>query len=90
MSRAPLEPDRWRRIEEIFQATLDLPADQRETLLRDSCGDDLRLRAEVESLLSRVSPESPLIEHIIEEATAELCDELPFANRCHKAGNGNE
>jgi hypothetical protein len=68
--------NRWQRIEEIFQASLDLPADQREALLTETCGSDLPLREEVESLLSRVSPESPLIEGIIDNATAELCDGL--------------
>ena len=66
--------NRWRRIEEIFQASLDLPADQREALLAETCGNDLPLREEVESLLARVAPESPLIEGIIDHATAELCD----------------
>jgi hypothetical protein len=72
MNRASCEPDRWRRIEELFQASIDLPADQRETLLREACGNDQELCDEVESLLSRVSPESPLIEGIIENATADL------------------
>jgi len=72
MNRASFEPDRWRRIEELFQASIDLPADQREALLGETCGNDHQLRDEVESLLSRVSPESPLIEGIIENATADL------------------
>ena len=62
--------DRWHRIEEIFQASIDLPVDRREALLRETCGDDRQLRDEVESLLSRDSPESPRIEGIIESATA--------------------
>jgi hypothetical protein len=75
MNRAPLEPGRWHRIEEIFQASVDLPADQREALLRETCGDDQPLRDEVESLLARDSADSHLIEGIIDDATAELCDD---------------
>ena len=66
--------DRWRRIEEVFQASIDLPVDQRDAFLRETCGDDRQLRDEVESLLSRASPERPLIERIIDNATAGLCD----------------
>jgi len=74
MSPAPLDSSRWQRIEELFQASVDLPSDQREAFLNEMCGDDRQLREEVESLLSRVSPESPLIEGIIDDATTDLCD----------------
>jgi hypothetical protein len=78
VNRAPLDPDRWKRIEAVFQASVDLPADRRQALLRQTCGDDQELRDEVESLLCRDSLESPLIEGIIETATASLLadDEL--------------
>lgn len=75
MKRPPIEADRWHRIEEVFQASIDLPADQREALLRETCGHDQQLRDEVESLLSRDSPDSPLIERIIENATASMLDD---------------
>jgi hypothetical protein len=52
MSPAPLDSSRWQRIEELFQASVDLPSDQREAFLNEMCGDDRQLREEVESLLS--------------------------------------
>ena len=42
----------WQRVEEVFHAALELPPERRDRFLRDSCGDDTRLRAEVESLLN--------------------------------------
>lgn len=40
-----------RKIEEIYQAVVDRPVDERRAFLDDSCGDDKELRHEVESLL---------------------------------------
>ena len=48
---------RWRRIEELFHAALALPVDAREAFLARECGDDMKLRAEVESLLAQSSGE---------------------------------
>ena len=43
--------DRWRRIEELFHAALDLPPAERDAYLQQSCGPDTELRKEVHSLL---------------------------------------
>ena len=40
------------KIEEIYHQALQIPFEKREGFLRDSCGDDIELRSEVESLLS--------------------------------------
>lgn len=47
-----MTPERWRRIEEIFQAVAEQPNANREALLDQACGDDAELRREVASLLS--------------------------------------
>lgn len=47
----PLSPDRWHQIEALFERALDVPAEQRAELLRQACGDDAELRAQVERLL---------------------------------------
>ncbi len=44
--------DRRERAWEVFDQLADVPADQREAVLRAACGDDLALRAEVERLLA--------------------------------------
>jgi hypothetical protein len=42
----------WDRVKELFQAALDRPPHERAAYLRERCGDDRALQAEVESLLA--------------------------------------
>ncbi len=72
MSEAPFTPDRWRRIEELFHASIELPEEQRAKFLQDACGNDERMRCELESLLAADDEESPLIASIVDNATATL------------------
>src|SRR5437762_3094954 len=48
-----MTPERWHRVEQLFQDALDRPAAERHTFLKEACGSDEELRREVESLLSR-------------------------------------
>ncbi|HEY3838590.1 MAG TPA: hypothetical protein VGL72_18550 [Bryobacteraceae bacterium] len=75
MSPAATPHDRWRRIEELFHAAVDLPDRQRDIFLTDSCGADLQLRSEVESLLASDYGDSPLIAGIVDAAANGLLDE---------------
>jgi serine/threonine-protein kinase len=52
-----MNPERWRRIEEIFRTAIDRPADQRVSYLTRACGADEDLRREVLSLLERDTAE---------------------------------
>ena len=45
------------RVEELFQAAVEVPEADRARFLRKQCGDDTRLREEVESLLACDEPE---------------------------------
>jgi predicted Ser/Thr protein kinase len=45
-------PDRWRRINDLFHAALERPADEREAFLAEVCGGDASLRDEVASLVA--------------------------------------
>ena len=47
-----MDAERWKRLEQIFQAALECGPEKRTDLLASSCGDDPELRREVESLLS--------------------------------------
>ena len=47
-----MEPERWRRIEDLFQSALDCQADRRAAFLDSACSGDSSLRQEIESLLS--------------------------------------
>ncbi|MGE3510557.1 MAG: protein kinase [Vicinamibacterales bacterium] len=47
-----MDNDRWRRVDGLLQSAIDLPAVERNTYLRHSCGGDPRLEDEVRSLLA--------------------------------------
>ena len=46
-----MSADNFSRVEEIFDAALDLPAEQRESYLDQACGDDETLREKIGRLL---------------------------------------
>ena len=48
-----MEPERWHRVEDLFQRALELDEHLRPEFLNRSCGSDVALRREVESLLSQ-------------------------------------
>ncbi|HEU5257847.1 MAG TPA: hypothetical protein VFU28_17780 [Vicinamibacterales bacterium] len=48
-----MTPERWRRIEEVYQEAGERPARAREAYLAGACGDDHELRREVELLLAQ-------------------------------------
>jgi hypothetical protein len=68
-------PDRWRRIEEIFQAAADVPIEKRAEFLRQACGDDAGLLEEATSLLAHDSGEGPAIRSIVAGMAASLVDD---------------
>src|ERR1700689_3150106 len=47
-----MNPERWKQIADLLEATLELPEEQRTTFLRQACGDDQLLQEEVASLMS--------------------------------------
>ncbi|MBS1811690.1 MAG: protein kinase [Acidobacteria bacterium] len=47
-----MQAEQWQRVEEIYNAALDLDATQRPKFLADACADNPELRREVESLLN--------------------------------------
>ncbi|PWU04574.1 MAG: hypothetical protein C5B51_16430 [Terriglobia bacterium] len=70
-------PERWHSLEELYQAALHLPAEERAAFLKQSCS-DIQLRQEVESLLA-FAPKgdsllklSPWVQLVPLEAGAEL------------------
>lgn len=47
-----MSPERWQKIEAVFQAAIDLPKHKRNEFLLAECGQDEKLRFEVERLLA--------------------------------------
>jgi serine/threonine protein kinase len=48
-----MTPERWRKIEEIFQTVIEQPPDERRSMLTQYCGADAELRRELEALLAQ-------------------------------------
>src|SRR5262245_36060923 len=46
-----MDPDRWNHVDQLLQSALEMPAVERDAFLRNACGGDKQLEAEVRSLL---------------------------------------
>ncbi|MGE0128903.1 MAG: tetratricopeptide repeat protein [Blastocatellales bacterium] len=74
-----MNPERWRRIEDLFRAVIDRPAAEREAYLTRVSGDDEELRREMLSLLAYETSEGFIEDPIASAAlsfTAEPKDDL--------------
>ena len=67
-----MEPERWRRVEELYHASLKVATSQRPAFLQDACGEDEELRREVESLLVHEKSAEGFIEAPAFEVAARL------------------
>ena len=47
-----MDAERWKRVDELFQAAMQWPAERQDALLRQQCGTDAELLEEVRSLLA--------------------------------------
>lgn len=57
-----MSPERWQRIEAVFQAAIDLSLQERKKFLEAECGEDVDLRLEVERLLASDDSAADFIE----------------------------
>jgi eukaryotic-like serine/threonine-protein kinase len=67
-----MEPERWRRIEELCNASLDLPLEHRREFLTGACRGDPALFSEVESLLSHEESAEQFLRKPAVQVVAEL------------------
>src|ERR687895_2149316 len=63
-----MTPERWQKVEEIFQAAVDLLPEERARYIAQVCANDTTLRRDVESLLSQ------------HDSAGELLDEPVYGN----------
>jgi len=75
-----MEPERWRRVEQLYHSALKVAADKRASFLQTECGSDEALRDEVESLLSYESSaagfiESPAFDVVAKQIVQDTVDE---------------
>ena len=67
-----MTPERWQKIKRIFGAVLEQSPEQQSAFLDRTCGDDLSLRAEVESLIAFNKPAEDFLESPVSEAAGHL------------------
>ena len=60
-----MTPERWRQVEEIFQAALDLSPGDRTRYVSEVCAEDTELKRDVEVLLSQYDSAGELLEEPI-------------------------
>lgn len=56
-----MKPERWRQVDQLFQAALERATEERTAFINEACGDD-SLRREVEALLAADGEAGNLIE----------------------------
>ena len=71
-----MEPQRWKEIDGIFAAALELDSAEQAGFVAQVCGGDEQLRKEVESLLAHVMPDELAGGPAFEEATRLLADDV--------------
>jgi hypothetical protein len=54
-----MQAERWKQIEELYQAALAQPPEKRAAFLAQACPDDPQLRGEVQSLLDQQADSFP-------------------------------
>src|SRR5262245_53283788 len=65
-----MTPERWRQVEQIYNAALEREDNQRAAFLDEACAGDDSLRREVESLLAHQSQAENLMETPVMEVAA--------------------
>src|SRR5207253_4830682 len=70
-----MKPERWQKVEELYHAALERPAESRADFLSAACGDDEDLHREVESLLALQSKAENFIEKPALEVAAKAVAE---------------
>ena len=64
-----MTPERWRQVEEIFQAAVDLATEERARYVSNVCAEDSELRRDVESLLNQHDTAGDLLDAPLYEST---------------------
>ncbi|HYP27224.1 MAG TPA: serine/threonine-protein kinase [Blastocatellia bacterium] len=75
-----MKPERWKKIEALFESALDRDSAERAAFLDRECGDDESLRQEVESLLAHQQATGRFIPTLIHDAAKLLPDDRSFAD----------
>jgi serine/threonine-protein kinase len=80
------DPDRFRRIDAVFDAALELVPADRAAFLDGVCAGDVALRTEVDSLLASVDTSESLIGEHVADFAASMIAEMPADDPALEAG----
>src|SRR5215475_8872910 len=72
-----MTPERWKKLKVLFHEALELQREARAVHLAKVCGDDERLREEVERLLAAHEREGSFIDSPFFTETEEMTDDDP-------------
>ena len=70
-----MDPERWKQVNALFEATLNVAPESRSRFLDESCSGDRELRAEVESLLDSDDESWDLLDKPVIELAAPLFED---------------
>ena len=69
-----LSPQRWQRLEELFEQARELAVDEREALLEENCAGDPELRSQVEGMLAADEGAEDRLLHLIQNAARQAAE----------------
>ena len=72
-----MNPEQWRKINELFEAALERPADERAPFLASACAGDEETRRRVEAMLAADERDDLLIDRPAYQAAGALATSLP-------------
>lgn len=74
---APMDPDRWARLEALFHEASALPTEDLDAFLDDRCGDDPELRIHIERLIAVDASTTALVDRDLAAYASPLFDDEP-------------
>ncbi len=80
---AGIDPARWQRVEEVFQAALDLEGDARERMLAETCAGDAPLYQAVHSLLRANESAGDMMRNAIRDTARDVVSSAEIAEGQH-------
>lgn len=78
-----MTPERWKKVEEVFNQVIDLPENERTNFLEKSCADDSELLHAIQSMLQHDTKQGPILQSIISKAADSLSNQesADFTNK---------
>src|SRR5687767_4955488 len=71
-----MTPERWRRVEKLYDAARALPPERRAAFLAEACSGDEALRREVDTLLAQPPSDGPFLERPAAAVAAGMVSDL--------------